>query len=140
MSHPLATLGPVPETAIDPAAAERAFIREVICGMASLRADATPPRRGGDLSIPLGLSAWIVRASVDLPDAYDALLRLRRAVLEAAGLDRATEPIPLRLPDPKAALCSLGSYLYELVGRAARQASATPVEVAERTLTLLDCA
>jgi hypothetical protein len=124
----------VPETAFDPAAAERAFIREVICGMAALSADAKPPRRSGDLSIPLGLSAWIVRASVDLPDAYDALLRLRRAVLEASGLDRATEPIPLRLPDPKSALCSLGSYLYELVGRAARHARISPVELAERTI------
>jgi hypothetical protein len=136
VSHPLATLGSVPETAIDPAAAERAFMREVICGMASLRAEAAPPRRDGDLSIPLGLSAWIVRASVDLPDAYDALLRLRRALIEAADLDRATEPVPLRLPDPKAALCSLGSYLYELVGRAARHAGTSPIELADRTLAL----
>ena len=134
MSHPLATLGSVPETAIDPAAAERAFIREVICGMAALRAEAKPVRRGGDLTIPLGLSAWIVRASVDLPDAYDALLRLRRSVVDVSGLDRASEPVPLRLPDPKAALCSLGSYLYELVGRAARHAGVSPVELAERTL------
>ena len=130
----------MPESAIDPAVAERDFIREVICGLAALRAEAKPPRRNGDLSIPLGLSAWIVRASVELPDAYEALLRLRRAVVEAAGLDRSTEPIPLRFPDPKAALISLGSYLYDLVGRASSHAGASAIDVAERTLALLDCA
>ena len=134
MSHPLVTLASVPEAAVDPAAAERAFIREVICGMAALQAEPAPPRRSGDLSIPLGLSAWIVRASVELPDAYEALLRLRRTVVSVSGLDLVSEPVPLRLPDPKAALCSLGSYLYELVGRAARQARLSPVELAERTL------
>jgi hypothetical protein len=94
----------------------------------------------GDLSIPLGLSAWIVRASVDLPDAFEALLRLRTGVLAVSGIDRATEPVPLRVGDPRAALRSLGSYLYDLVGRAARHARLTPVELAERTLEQLECA
>lgn len=108
--------------------------------MATLRAEDAGPRRHteDDLSLPLALSAWIVRAAVELPDAYDLLLGMRRAVVDAAGLDARSEPVPLRLADPCAALRSLGAYLYELVGRAARHAGTTTVELAERTLALLD--
>lgn len=113
---------------------------EVVRGMAALRDGDSGPRRhtGDDLSIPLGLSAWIVRAAVDLPSAYDSLLSLRQVVVAAAGLDRRSEPVPLRLPDPRAALRSLGAYLYDLVGRGARHAGMEPTELAERTLALLD--
>lgn len=108
--------------------------------MAALRGEEAGPRRHteDDLSIPLGLSAWIVRAAVDLPSAYDSLLALRRAVVTAAGLDMRSEPVPMRLPDPRAALRSLGAYLYDLVGRGARHAGVEPVELAERTLGLLE--
>lgn len=75
---------------------------------------------------------------MDLPGAYDSLLVVRRAVVEVAGLDRSSEPVPLRLPDPRAALCSLGAYLYDLVGRAARHAGLSPVDLAERTLAVID--
>jgi len=108
--------------------------------MAALRGEDAGPRSHteDDLSIPLGLSAWIVRAAVDLPTAYDSLLTMRRALVTAAGLDARTEPVPLRLSDPRAALRSLGAYLYELVGRAARHVGVEPVELAERTLALLE--
>jgi hypothetical protein len=140
VSQPLATLGLVADPARDPALAERAFVAEVVRGMASLRGGDAGPRRHieDDLAIPLGLSAWIVRAAVDLPTAYDSLLTVRRAVVEASGLDTRTEPVPIRLPDPPAALRSLGAYLYDLVGRAARHAGLEPLQLAERTLTLLD--
>jgi hypothetical protein len=131
----------VPDAAIDPVLAERNFVAEVARGLATLRGDDRAKSMApGDLSIPLGLSAWIVRASVDLPDAFEALLRLRTGVLAVSGIDRATEPVPLRVGDPRAALRSLGSYLYDLVGRAARHARLTPVELAERTLEQLECA
>ncbi|HMK62244.1 MAG TPA: hypothetical protein VK386_01385 [Acidimicrobiales bacterium] len=127
------------DAALDPALAERAFVAEVVRGMAALRAAADGPRphTEDDLTIPLGLSSWIVRAAMDLPDAYDALLGLRRALVEAAGLHRASEPIPMRLPDPRAALRNLGAYLYELLGRAARHAGLSEIELSERTLTLI---
>ncbi len=119
--------------------AELSFVAEVVRGMATLRGEGEPEEaeQAGDLAIPLGLSAWIVRAALDLPHAYEALMRLRRQVLFASGLDMASEPVPLRVGDPRVALWSLGSYLYDLVGRAARHAEVTPVELAERTLALL---
>lgn len=115
---------------------------EVVRGLATLRGDEpSEPLAPGDLAIPLGLSAWIVRASVDLPDAFDALLRVRAEVMAVSGLDRVSEPVPLRVGDPRAALRSLGAYLYDLVGRAARRAQVSPVELAERTLQrLVECA
>jgi hypothetical protein len=129
----------VPDAAIDPVLAERSFVAEVARGLATLRGEeplqAMAP---GDLAIPLGLSAWIVRAALELPDAYEALLRLRAEVLDVSGLDRTTEPVPLRVGDPRAALRSLGSYLYDLVGRAARHARLSPVELAERTLEQIE--
>lgn len=142
MLHPFVTLANVADVAYDQGSAELAFLGEVVRGLAVLRGEAERQAAGrhtkDDLSIPLGLSAWIVRAAMDLPDAYDALLRLRRAVVEAAGLDRLREPVPLRVADPRAALRSLGAYLYDLVGRAARHAGVSPVEVAERTLELVE--
>lgn len=117
----------------DPTLAEQAFVTEVVRGMAALCGGGTGPETDapGDLTIPLGLSAWIVRASIGLPDAFDSLLRLRHAVLIASGLDSASEPVPLRVGDPRAALRSLGAYLFGLVARAARYSGVTPPELAE---------
>ena len=130
--------GPVPAPAIDPALSERRFVAEVVAGLATLRGDdGIYEAVYGDLSIPLGLSAWIFRAAMKLPDAYDALLDLRARLLEVSGLDRASEPVPLRVGDQRAALRSLGAYLYDLVGRAARRADLSPVELAERVLEQL---
>ncbi len=127
------------DVAFDPELAERSFVAEVVRGMATLRQCAARPagHTGDDLTLPLGLSAWIVRGAMDLPDAYDALLGLRSAVVEAAGLERASEPVPMRLADPRAALRNLGAYLYELLGRAARHAGVSEIELSERTLELL---
>lgn len=125
--------------ASDPARSEEAFVSEVVRGMAALNPEAPTPEEleSGDLTLPLGLSAWIVRAAIGLPDAYDALLRLRRALLDASGLDLRSEPVPLRVGDQRIALRSLGAYLFGLVGRAARHAGMTPVELAEVTLAAL---
>jgi len=127
------------DAALDPALSERAFVAEVVRGMAALRAAGEPRRHTeDDLAVPLGLSAWIVRAAVDLPDAYDALLVLRSALVEAGGLHRASEPVPMRLADPRASLRNLGAYLYELLGRAARHAGLSEMALSERTLALMD--
>jgi len=123
----------------DPALAEQAFVTEVARGMAALCGGEvfTEDENSGDLTIPLGLSAWIVRAAIGLPDAFDSLLRLRRAVLDVSGLDLRSEPVPLRVGDPRAALRSLGAYLFALVHRAAHHAGMTPLELAEATLQQL---
>jgi hypothetical protein len=138
--HPVVTLGLVADLALDPLLAEQGFLREVVRGMATLRMAPGEPARHtqDDLSVPLGLSAWIVRAAVDLPDAYEALLRLRRALVDVSGLDSRSEPVPLRLADPRAALRTLGSYLYDLLGRAARHAGLSEIDLSERILALID--
>ena len=134
MSHPLVTLGTVPNVATDPAAAEQAFLEEVLRGMASLCSDDAAGPTPGDLTLPLGMSAWIVRAAIGLPDAHEALMRLRSALVSASGLELRQEPVPLRVADPKTAICTLAEYLFGLVRRAARHAGRTPVELAESVL------
>ncbi|MHB8681595.1 MAG: hypothetical protein ACYDA2_05825 [Acidimicrobiales bacterium] len=126
----------MPDVALEQGEAETVFVTEVLRGMAALTRPGDPPA-GGDLTIPLGLSAWIVRASIGLPDAYDAMLRLRSALLEASGLDRISEPVPMRFAEPQAALKSLGAYLFGLVDRAARHRGVTAVELAEEALALV---
>src|SRR5579863_2532107 len=97
----------------DPAQAERSFVTEVVRGMAAMcESDTAPDEARGDLTIPLGLSAWIVRSAVGLPDAYDLLLGLRRALLTVSGLDLRSEPVPLRVGEPRTALRSMGAYLF----------------------------
>ena len=123
----------------DQALAEQAFVTEVARGMAALCGGEAfaEDEATGDLTIPLGLSAWIVRAAIGLPDAFDSLLRIRRAVLQVSGLEVRSEPVPLRVSDPRAALRSLGAYLFGLVNRAARHAGMTPRQLAEATLEQL---
>ena len=104
-----------------------------LCGGDARTAEEQP----GDLAVPLGLSAWIVRAAIGLPDAYDALLRLRAVVVAEAGMDLRSEPVPLRVAESRAALRSLGAYLYGLMNRAARHSGCTPVELAEDVLDAL---
>ena len=48
----------------------------------------------GDLSLELGLSVWMRRSGISLEEARRALLALREHVIEACGLDPATEPVP----------------------------------------------
>jgi hypothetical protein len=137
---PLRHTGVVPIALPDQTPAEQAFVTEVVRGMAALGGDGPIPEEQvarGDLTLPLGLSAWILRAAIGLPDAYQAMLRLRRAIVDAAGLDLRSEPVPLRVADQRIALCTLGAYLFSLVGRAARHAGMTPVELAEDVLVRL---
>ncbi|MHB8439483.1 MAG: hypothetical protein ACYDD4_10015 [Acidimicrobiales bacterium] len=106
------------------------FVVEVVRGLAVI-CQSDDGRRGNDLSVPLGLSAWIVRAALRLPEAYDALLGLRREIVSVSGLDGRHEPRPLGAGDDCAALSSMGVYLYGLVRRAARHADMAPTDMAE---------
>jgi hypothetical protein len=80
-----------------------------------------PPRPGGpDLALELGLSAWMRLAGVGTAEARAALLALREAVVGAAGLDPASEPVPFIGRDPRQDTLILAAYLCDLLIRAAR--------------------
>jgi hypothetical protein len=91
----------------------------------------------GSLSVPFGLTAWMVRNGAGVEDAIDTVLRLRAAVLAVAGLDAATEPVPLRVADSVMFVLNLAVYLDGLVGRAARALGVSPGEAADAALELL---
>lgn len=115
---------------------EAAFVAEVMRGMATLWMHGGPVD-DEDLSVPLGLSAWVVRGGIGLHDACDALLDLRAALLDVSGLDRHSEPVPLAFGDPRLALRTVGGYLFGLVGRAVAHSGLHPVALAEAVLDSL---
>lgn len=73
----------------------------------------------GALTLSFGLSAWMRRTSVGIDEAWTGVLLLRTALLQVAGFDRASEPIPLRTTDDRTAFVSTTVYLDGLLGRAA---------------------
>ncbi|MGC9962865.1 MAG: hypothetical protein ABSE47_13315 [Acidimicrobiales bacterium] len=73
----------------------------------------------GALTLTFGLSAWMRRTSVGIEEAWAGVLLVRDALLEVGGLDRRTEPVPLRASDPRTALISATVYLDGLLARAA---------------------
>jgi hypothetical protein len=111
------------------------FLREAALGVAGIIPEDLDP---GNLTIPLGVSAWIVRSDVDLAEACDALLELRGAFLSVSGLDRASEPVPLLGGDRRTSVLTLAVYLDGLLDRGARLARTTRTELAEAALALLD--
>jgi hypothetical protein len=110
------------------------FAREAMLGLAVLEPDDLTP---GNLTVRLGLSLWMRRGRIRVETARDAMLELRGALLEASGLDARTEPVPLLLADPVAAIISLALYLEGLLQRAARMTATSRVEVATRALVLV---
>jgi hypothetical protein len=96
-----------------------------------------PEDRGVDsLTLPLGLSLWIQRSRIELEEAIDALMAVRLAVLDAAGLDRRSEPTPLRTGDLRVAVVSLARYLDDLLARAARSVGTSRLALVEEALLL----
>jgi hypothetical protein len=91
----------------------------------------------GNLTLELGLSLWMRRTDSDLFGVRDALLEVRRALLEAAGMDRVSEPIPLLAGDDRTAVLSLAVYIKGLVVRAASAADTSRREIVEAALALL---
>jgi len=113
----------------------RSFLREAALGVAAIIPEDLDP---GNLTIPLGVSAWIVRSDVDLAQACEAMLALRSAFLTVSGLDQRSEPVPLLGPDRRNSVLTLAVYLDNLMARGARAARATRGELAEAALALLD--
>jgi hypothetical protein len=107
------------------------FTRAAARGIALLG----PEDRGVDsLTLPLGLSLWIQRSRIDLEEAIEALMTLRLAVLDAAGLDRRSEPTPLRTGDLRVAVVNLARYLDDLLARAAWRLGTSRLALAEQAL------
>jgi hypothetical protein len=92
-----------------------------------------PPGHGrSTLALELGLSAWMRMAGVGLGEARAGLATLRGAILGAAGLDVATEPVPFAGRDPRADTLTLAAYLGDLLARAARVNGTDPATIAAR--------
>ena len=105
---------------------------------ASVIRDLVPEDRvDGCLTLPLVLSAWVRRHDLDLDDACDALVELRRAVIATATLDAACEPVPLVVGDRRRAVLTLAGYLDDLVDRAARAGGTDRGAVIESAFAVL---
>jgi hypothetical protein len=79
-----------------------------------------------DLSLELGLSIWLHCSRTDLDSACRTLLEIRELVLDEAGLDARTEPVPLLGHCPEVDLKNLAAYLSELLARAATWTGGDP--------------
>jgi hypothetical protein len=90
-----------------------------------------------DLALELGLSAWMRMAGVGTAEARATLSALREAVLAAAGLDRAAEPVPFVGRDPRQDTLVLAAYLCDLITRGARAAGVDHGTVVDRALAEL---
>src|SRR5271163_1182852 len=88
--------------------------------------------RQADLALELGLSLWLRRCGTSLSDAQCTMLALREALVEVAGMNPDTEPVPLVGRSPERDLVNLAGYLSQLLRRAAGAASCAPREVLER--------
>ncbi len=91
-------------------------------------------RPGPDLALELGLSAWMFRNQTDLYGVHSMLPALRAAVLEAAEIDPAHEPVPFVGRSLRDDVLSSVAYLGELLERAAAGTGCSADELAERAI------
>jgi hypothetical protein len=73
----------------------------------------------GDLTLELGVSVWLRTSGTPLLEARGRLLHIRELVIEAGGLDPATEPVPLVGRSPRSDVLHLVGYVGELLRRTA---------------------
>jgi len=92
---------------------------------------------GVSLSLPFGLSASMKRHGLGLDETISAILSLRRGLLSIPGLDAASEPVPLRVPDRVMFVLNLAVYLDGLLGRVARVLGVSRGEAADVAVELL---
>jgi hypothetical protein len=71
-----------------------------------------------DLSLELGISVWMRRNDVAYDDCRAAMLAIRASLLEIAGMDAETEPIPLYGRSPEVDMANFAAYLTDLFQRA----------------------
>ena len=87
----------------------------------------------GDLSLELGVSLWLRTSGTPLLEARGRLLHIRELIIEAGGLDPATEPVPLLGRGPRSDVLNLVGYVGDLLRRAA-SVSGRPVQVVARSV------
>ncbi len=92
------------------------------------------PAPGDDLSLELGLSIWLHESGAGLEDAVEAMFEVRELIIEVAGLDPRTEPVPLVGRSLAADLLMLASYMDDLLVRAARFADCDPEVLAAQVV------
>jgi hypothetical protein len=71
-----------------------------------------------ELSLELGLSVWMKRNGIAYDDCRAAMLAIRASLLEVAGMDAQTEPVPLYGRSPEIDLANFATYLADLFIRA----------------------
>jgi hypothetical protein len=118
------------ETTVESAAAG-SLAPEIARGIAVLHPGDLAPE---SLMLPLSVSLLLRRARSDLRSARAAMLEVRRAVIEASALDRATEPVPLLAGDERTVVLHLGIYLDGLIDRAAAAGGLTRSAIVEHAL------
>ena len=91
----------------------------------------------GDLSLELGISIWLRRNETPLEEARHLLLDIRQQVLEASGLDAATEPVPLVGRSLRLDVVNLVAYVGDLLRRGAAAAGCAPRALAARVMAEL---
>jgi hypothetical protein len=87
-----------------------------------------------ETALELGLSIWMRRTGTDLGSLRTTLIQLRRALLAAANLDRACEPLPFVGVSDRRDVLSLASYLGGLIKRVAVTTGSRPGEIVERVI------
>lgn len=92
---------------------------------------------GVSLSLPFGLSASMRRYGLGVDETIGAILSLRRGLLSIPGLDAASEPVPLRVPDRVMFVLNLAVYLDGLLGRVAQVLGVSRGEAADVAVELL---
>jgi hypothetical protein len=110
------------------------FAPAVLRGLSAL---GLPECSQPDLALELGLSAWMRFSGTDLESAQSDMLAMRTAVLEAAEMDVATEPVPFTGQTPRAAILNLAAYLGNLIARAAALTQCEPTEIVEQAIAIL---
>jgi hypothetical protein len=121
-------------TAVETAARGADFAAEVLRFLAQLSEEGP---LGVSLSLPFGLSASMKRHGLGLDETIGAVLSLRRGLLSIPGLDAASEPVPLRVPDRVMFVLNLAVYLDGLLGRAAQVLGVSRGEAADVAVELL---
>jgi hypothetical protein len=91
----------------------------------------------GDLSLELGVSVWLRTSGTPLLEARGRLLHIRELLIEACGLDLATEPVPLIGRSPRNDVLNLVGYLGELLRRAAAGSGRSVYGVAQLVIAQL---
>ena len=122
-------------------AAELAFAEQVAASVPCIArglVELGPEDLGaGSLVLPLSVSLWLRRAGADLPGG-GATLALRAALLQAAGMDVASEPVPLLAGDDRTIVLHLAVYLLGLLDRAVSACGDDADAVVDRALSLLE--